>query len=120
MDPRQKMFREASRELQQFFKRVGQIWIFEELMFLGVEPERLTGRFRSKSVHLLQDFCAKEPGYHIISCQDYKIYNRYLAKANGYYLADGDNDPNLMVDLLSRLTADEFLQVGQAMLAPVV
>ena len=120
MDSQQKKFRDTTRELGQFFKRVGQIWIYEELMFLGIDPETLAGRFRSESLHLLQELCAKEPTFHIISCEDYKIYNKYIPNANGYYLADGDKDPSLMVDLLSRLTADEFLQVGHTMLPPIV
>jgi hypothetical protein len=120
MDSQQKKFRDTSKELAEFFKRVGRIWIYEELMFLGIEPETLAGKFRSGRLHLLQEFCLNDPDFHIVSCQDYKIYNKYIPDANGYYLADGDNDPNLMVDLLSRLTADEFLQVGQTVLAPIV
>ena len=120
MESLQQKLRDSSEELYQFYNRVGRIWIYEELMFLGIEPETLTGKFRSGRLGLLQALCAKEPEFHIVSCQDYKIYNKYIPDANGYYLADGDKDPSLMVDLLSRLTADEILQVGDTMLPPIV
>ena len=120
MDERQKKFRATSDELSKFFRQVGRVWIYEELMFLGLEPDCPSGKFRRDRLHLLQEFCARERGYHIISCKNYKIYNKFVPNAKSYYLADGDNDPQLMVDLLSRLTADEFLQVGQTMLAPIV
>jgi hypothetical protein len=120
MDDRQKKFRATSDELGGFFRQVGRVWIYEELMFLGLEPDWPTGEFGRDRLHLLQDFCAREPGYHIISCKDHKLYNKLVPDARVYHLADGDDDPNLMVNLLSRLSADEFLQVGQTMLASVV
>jgi hypothetical protein len=120
MDDRQKKFRETSEELDHFLRRVGQIWKYEELKFLDLEPSTMSGRFDSCRLHVLQEFCAVELGYHIISCKDHRVYNSLIPDANGFYLAAGDNDPKLMVDILSRLTADQFLQVGQTMLAPIV
>mgnify|MGYP006297933253 CR=1 FL=1 len=120
MDERQKKFRATSDELAQFFRRVGQIWKYEELKFLDLEPSTMSGVFDPCRLPLLQGFCAVEQGYHIVSCMGYKVYNKLIPDGHGFYLAAGDNDPKLMVDLLSRLTADEFLQVGQTMLAPIV
>jgi hypothetical protein len=120
MDERQKKFRETSEELAQFFRRVGQIWKYEELNFLDLEPSSTSGRFDSCRLHVLQEFCAVELEYHIVSCKDHKVYNRLIPDGHCFYLAAGDNDPKLMVDMLSRLTVDEFLQVGQTMLAPIV
>jgi hypothetical protein len=120
MDDRQKKFQETSDELGYFFRRVGQIRSYEELKFLGLEPSSMSGRFDYCRLHLLQEFCAVEQGYHIVSCMGYKVYNRLIPDGHGFYLAAGDNDPKLMVDLLSRLIADEFLQVGHTMLPPIV
>ena len=120
MDERQKNFRETSDELAQFFRRVGQIWKYEELKFLDLEPSTTSGLFEFSRLQMLEEFCAVELGYHIVSCKDYKVYNRLIPDAHGFYLAAGDNDPKLMVDLLARLTTDDFLQVGQTMLAPIV
>jgi hypothetical protein len=119
MDSLQRRFREGSDELVRFLKRVGKVWIYEELMFLGIVPECLTGQFSSKGVSVLLDFCAIDPTYHIISCQNLRIYNRYIPNANGYYLADGDKDSNLEYDVLGGLSKDEFLQVGHTVFAPV-
>ena len=120
MDERQKKFQETSDELGAFLRRVGYIRSYDELKFLGLEPSSMSGLFDPCRLHLLREFCAVELGYHIVSCKDHKVYNRCIPDANGFFLAAGDNDPKLMVDLLSRLTADEFLQVGQTMLAPIV
>ena len=119
MDSLQKKFREGTDELGYFLKRVGRIWIYDELKFLGIEPECLTGRFSSQSQALLLDFCASDPTYHIISCQNLRMYNKYIPDANGYYLADGDKDPALEYDVLGGLSKDEFLQIGQTMFSPV-
>ena len=120
MDERQKKFQETSDELGAFLRRVGQIRSYDELKFLGLEPSWMSGRFDYCRLHLLQDFCDVEQGYHIVSCMGYKVYNRLIPDGHCFYLAAGDNDPKLMVDMLSRLTVDEFLQVGQTMLAPIV
>ena len=120
MDERQKKFRETSEDLDRFLRRVGQIWKYEELTFLDLEPSSMSGVFDPCRLHLLQEFCAVEQGYHIVSCMGYKVYNRLIPDGHGFYLAAGDNDPKLMVDILSRLTADEFLQVGYTMLPPIV
>jgi regulator of sigma D len=120
MDDRQKKFRETSEELAQFFLRVGRIWKYDELKFLDLEPSSMSGLFEFRRLQLLEKFCAVELDYHIVSCMDYKVYNRLIPEAHGFYLACADNDPKLMVDLLARLTADEFLQIGNTMLAPVV
>jgi len=114
-----KLFDESSLELRRFLKRVGKIWLYEELAFLGIEQEWPSGMFGPKRVHMLLEFCAKEPAYHIISCNNYKIYNKYLPDANSYYLADGDTDVSLVLDLLGGLSVDEFLQVGYAKFAPI-
>jgi hypothetical protein len=119
MDERQKKFRETSEDLDRFLRRVGQIWKYEELKFLDLEPSTMSGIFNPGRLYLLQEFCALNLNYHIVSCRDYKVYNKLVPNANSYYLADGDKDVELIVDLLSRLTADDFLQVGHTMLAPI-
>jgi len=50
MDPRHKIFVQNSRDLHAFFKRVGRIWIYEELKFLGLEPQMISGEFWFESV----------------------------------------------------------------------
>jgi hypothetical protein len=120
MDPRRKIFDEISDDLHTFFKRVGKVWIYDELKFLDLEPEMMTGEFRCYSVHSLIDFCGSNPEYHIISRKDGKVYNRFMPKARAYYLADGDADPELFVDFRSRLDFQDLLQVGYTTFAPIL
>ena len=120
MDPRRKIFDEVSDDLHAFFKRVGKVWIYDELKFLDLEPEMLTGEFGSDRVQSLIDFCESNSEYHIISSVDGKVYNKFIPKARVYYLAGGDTDPNLMVDLWAGLNAQDFLQVGYTVFTPIV
>ena len=120
MDPRREIFREMSHELHVFFKQVGKVWIYDELKFLDLEPDMLTGEFRCDSVQSLIDFCAENREYHIISCKDGKVFNKFIPGARRYYLADRDADPDLVHDFYSRLSPDEALQVGYTMFAPVL
>ena len=120
MDPRRKIFDEVSDDLHAFFKRVGKVWIYDELKFLDLEPQMMTGEFRSDRVQSLIDFCQVNSEYHIISRRDGVFYNKYLADSGCYYLADGDKDPSLVVDFLSRLSIPGVMQVGYTMVAAVV
>ena len=120
MDPRRKIFDEVSDDLHAFFERVGKVWIYEELNFLDLEPDMLTGEFHSDTVQSLIDFCSVNSGYHVISSKDGKVHNKLMPDATSYYLADGDADPSLFVDFVSRLSTQDFLQVGYTMFAPVL
>ena len=120
MDPRRKIFDDVSDDLHAFFKRVGKVWIYDELKFLDLEPEMLTGEFGSDRVQSLIDFCESNTEYHIISSVDGKVYNKFIPKARVYYLADRDTDPDLLLDFGSRLGVQELLQVGYTMLTPIV
>ena len=119
MDPRRKIFDETSRELHAFFKRVGKVWIYDELKFLDLEPEMLTGEFGSDRVQSLIDFCESNPEYHIISGISGKVYNKFIPKAPVYYLADGDPAPEIFLDVMKGLDVQELLQIGRTMFAPI-
>ncbi|MCX6107586.1 MAG: hypothetical protein NTY08_17315 [Proteobacteria bacterium] len=120
MDPRRKIFDEISDDLHTFFKRVGKVWVYDELKFLDLEPEMMTGEFRCYSVQSLIDFCASNPEYHIISRKDCKVYNKFMPEARAYYLADGDAEPELFVDFMRGLDVHELLQVGYTVFTPIV
>ena len=120
MDPRRKIFMEISDDLHAFFKRVGKVWIYDELRFLDLEPQMMTGEFLAHQVQSLIDFCRSNPDYHIISGFQGKVYNKFEPEARIYYLADGDADPDLLLDFGSRLGVQELLQVGYTVLTPIV
>ncbi|MBM4252919.1 MAG: hypothetical protein FJ146_13185 [Deltaproteobacteria bacterium] len=120
MDPRVKMFRDTSDELYYFLKRAGRVWIYDELKFLDLEPDTLTGEFWQGKEQVLTDFCTANPEYHVISCHVPHVYNKFVPDACIYYLADGDADPNLMFDFETRLNLDELFQIGHGVFAPVL
>ena len=120
MDPRREIFTKMSHDLHLFFQRVGKVWIYDVLKFLDLEPNMLTGEFWSDRVQSLLDFCNENHGYHIISCKGGHILNKFVPDANSYYLADRDADPDLVHDLCAGLSAEEALQVGYTMLAPIL
>ncbi|MBM4252914.1 MAG: hypothetical protein FJ146_13160 [Deltaproteobacteria bacterium] len=117
MDPRREKFEKQSRDLHAFFKLVGKVWIYEELKFLDLEPQMMTGEFRSCHAQSLLDFCRSNPEYHIVSGFQLKVFNKFVPNARIYYLADGDSDPDLYFELGTRLGVQETLQVGHAMFA---
>ncbi|MBM4252921.1 MAG: hypothetical protein FJ146_13195 [Deltaproteobacteria bacterium] len=120
MGARRQIFDVTADELQQFFKQVGKVWIYEELKFLDLEPDMMTGEFWGDKVQSLIDFCEENPKYHVISCSGRKIYNKYVPDAFSYHLADGNSDPGLFFDFESRLSIQELLQIGYTMFAPVI
>ena len=120
MDSRRKKFDDTANEHNRFCKRVGRVWLYHILSFLDLEPDALSGHFEPRKVQTLIDFCAGNPEYHIISCNDHKIYNKYIPHANCYYLADGDHDPDLLFDFSMRLSVDELLQIGHAKFSPIL
>ncbi|MBM4252925.1 MAG: hypothetical protein FJ146_13215 [Deltaproteobacteria bacterium] len=120
MDPRVKMFRENSDDFFYFLKRAGRVWIYDELKFLDLEPDTLTGEFWQGKEQLLTDFCAANPEYHVISFHLPLVYNRFVANGSHYYLADGDADPDLVFDFETRLSLDELFKIGNSMFAPVL
>ena len=120
MDSGRKKFDDTANEHNRFCKRVGRVWLYHILSFLDLEPDALSGHFEPRKVQTLIDFCAENPEYHILSCNDHKIYNKYIANANFYYLADGDQEPDLLFDFEARLSIEDFLQVGHVMFAAVI
>ena len=120
MDPRRKIFEQVANELNAFFKRVGRIWIHEEIAFLDLEHHMLGGEFRANAVPVLIDFCQSNPGYHIVSFKDGLFYNKCVQEAISYHLADGDAESDLVFEFGSRLSDQDFLQVGYAKFAPVL
>ncbi|MCX6107594.1 MAG: hypothetical protein NTY08_17355 [Proteobacteria bacterium] len=120
MDSRRKMFDDTADELQQFFKRVGKVWIYEELKFLDLDPDMMTGEFWGDKVQSLINFCDVNTKYHVISCRGRKIYNKFVPDSSSYHLADGNADPDLFFDFETRLSVNELLQIGCTVFAPVI
>lgn len=69
------------------------------LKSLGLEIDDVMGSIWPSEMDDVLDFCAKNPGFHIVSCMGEGIFfNRYDARGKSFKLAEGDNDPNYMAD----------------------
>ena len=55
----------------------------------------------------LTRFCLNNDEYHIVSVMPGAVFeNRYIPHARGFYLAKGDNNPNLILNPFLRRSID--------------
>ena len=102
-------------ELLAFYGRTGLIYSFSELMRLGFAKDDVTGAFRSDRIAELLEYCAKRPAFHVITMtQSGRYENRYVPGKKVYYLADGDKNPYLVLNLFLQKSPDLFAEEGLA------
>ena len=86
---------------REFKERVGLVWNYYELEWLGFKPFDYCGDFRPKELPQLQEFCRLNPEYQIVSgIGGGRKINKLIPNARSYWLANGDRDPSLMVNFL--------------------
>ena len=68
----------------------------EGLKELGLKPCKLFSLFCEDHISQLEQFCKKNPTYHIISRMPNGAFNKTLPNAYYYYLARGSKDPHLV------------------------
>ena len=96
-----------------FYQRTGLISHFEELLSLGFARSDYSGAFWGPQVEALINYCKNDPCYHIITITVPGRYeNRYIPGKNLYYLADGDQNPTLILDLLLHKSLSHFAKEG--------
>ena len=84
-----------------FAEQTGRLYLWQELLHLGLEPDTVLGGFSSDKADILLDFVRRDPAYHIITFESDRYVNRFVpGRATVYFLADGDADPNLSCDQL--------------------
>ena len=102
-------------------ERTGLLWDFLELERLGFQMESYCGYFSGSRIDELLYFCKKNPCYHIISTTDADLFvNRYIPGQRFYYLGDGDNNPDLVLNPFLRKSRELFAEEGFAELFAVV
>lgn len=84
----------------EFAAEVKMIHDWWRLRDFGVPPRTSSnGAFVRLETDALREFCEHNSQYHIVSfCPDGFGWNRFHPKANAYWLAEGDSDPNLLLD----------------------
>jgi hypothetical protein len=104
---------EITDDADMFYERTGLISRFEELLSMGFARDDYSGFFWGGQVDVLLDFCKKNPCYHVITISASGRYeNSYIPGKKLYYLADGDQTPNLILDLFLHKSSAEFAKEG--------
>lgn len=102
-----------------FCRRTGLISNPDKLALLGLHPRDAAGGFWTDDGKRLSAFCRKNPDYHIISIVNpgYKV-NRFVAGCYRYYLAKGDDNPDLQLEyppeVVNHLNSELLLCVRSA------
>jgi len=78
-----------------FYCRIGLIRDLYLLQDLGILSDNAIGGFWPSKLPKLVEFCQENPAYHIVSWKDFNLYNRVSKEADGFYLADGDREPEM-------------------------
>jgi hypothetical protein len=85
----------------EFYNRVGLVWDYYELEWLGFKPFDYNGNFDLDDLPQLLEFCQLNPDYHIVSgFKGGRKINKLVPDARCYWLANGDKDPTLIHNFL--------------------
>lgn len=103
------------RVLTKFMEFEEEVKMFEDywrLRDMGLtSATSLNGIFTRSEADELRDFCGENPQFHIVSfCPKSFAFNRFHPDGYAFYLAEGNPDPNLLLDW--RIEADEIWDEG--------
>ena len=100
---------EITDDFSTFFDRVGMLRYYKELESLGFFLDNFTGIFHEKQVNQILGFCEKNGAYHIVTqTRPGRYENRYVPGCRTYFLADGDKNPNLVLNPFIKKSAELF------------
>ena len=86
-------------DICEFYRRVGLVASYLDLEWLGLQPNLCSDFFWSEDLPHLQQFCRENPEYHIVSSSSPgRLENRYVPGAQTYSIANGDRNPNLVLN----------------------
>lgn len=107
----------VTHDYLEFKEKTGIIFDRRRLRKLGLYTDDSIASFYNEEVYELFDFCATNPEYHIVTILAPSIYvNRYDRRSDMFQLADGDKDPNYMLDLHGQMGwvfEDIFNTIGE-------
>ncbi len=88
-------------DIHQYFRRVGMISDFRELAWLGFDMGIYLSIFPQHLAAQLLTFCRENPEYHVVTSVDPgRWVNKYVPDCRCYKLANGDKNPNLVLNPL--------------------
>lgn len=89
----------VTRDIHEFYRTTGIIVLRPRLRELGFLTNDVTGTFRPCEMDDIRDFCAQNPAFHVVTYLGLGLYiNRYEIRGNQFKLAEGNANPNYMLD----------------------
>jgi hypothetical protein len=115
---------EITNESSAFYRRIGLLKTYRQLKLLGLFIDEIIAAFDESQTGMLQDFCAENPDCHIVTfTEPGRLENRFVPNNNLYMLANGDQNPDLVLDIFWKkdrhLLLEEGLDQALAMGSPV-
>ena len=115
----QKNLQEITDDWNEFRKRTGMMLNPSQFAALPFRPDNVCGAFGESQARQLLEFCGEHPEFHIISSTSGVFENRYVPHQNLYMLAEGDSNPNLVLNMCLKksweLLSEEMLEEALAM-----
>ena len=107
-----------------FYQRTGIVYDYQEIEWLGFALDNFVGIFTVKELPSLLKFCEENSEYHVVTCTDPgRHINRYVPDHKTYRLANGDKNPNLvlnwLLDPMRPLVHEDFVREALAALDDV-
>ena len=116
---KQKNYLEITDDCDLFYERTGILRRPSQLQALGIPSDDIGTAFWEKSTGMLLEFCVENPRYHVVSASSGRFENRYVPGRNIYMLAEGDRNPNFVLDMCLKknpnLLMEEMLDQALAM-----
>ena len=115
---------EITNDSSSFYRKIGLLKTYRQLKPLGLAINEIIAMFDESQTGMLQDFCEENPDCHIVTfTQPGRLENRFVPNNNLYMLADGDQNPDLVLDIFWKkdrhLLLEEGLDQALAMGSPV-
>lgn len=95
-----------AKDHHEFFLNTQMIRCQDRLRDLGIEVSDILGSIWPSEIDRVIAFCERNPAFHIVSYFGNSTYiNRYDEGGGLFFLAEGDNDPNYMLDTSAFVSA---------------
>lgn len=91
----------VTHDHHEFYRTTGMIIMLPRVKQLGLITDDVGATFWPNEMDDVLDFCAKNPQFHIVTYLGEGIFvNRYDERGLMFQLAEGDADPEYMLNIL--------------------